>query len=147
MAVGSVVRRVLPAIATTLGGFVGVRVAIGFYLRPHYLAPLTKALPFGGSQNDPGGAWIISTGISGPAGQNYGTHLLPRDIPAACQIGNLGDKGSTLGCLASHGFRQLVTYQPADRFWAFQGVECAIFLVVTAGLIVFCHWRVLSQDA
>ncbi len=146
--VGSIIRRVMPAIAVTLGVFVGVRVAIGVYLRPHYLAPLLKVLPLSASQGGlPGGAWIISTGIAGPTSQNLGTSLTPGELPAACQIANLGDKGSSLGCLASHGFRQLITYQPDDRFWAFQGIEAAIFLVLTVGLVGFAYWRVLSHDA
>lgn len=145
--VGSMVKRVLPAIATTLGAFVAIRVAIGVYLRPHYFAPVVKALPLiSASGGAPPGAWVISTSIAGPAGQSLGTSLSPGDIPAACQLVHLGDKGQTFSCLASHGFSQVVTYQPAGRFWAFQGIEGAIFLVLAAALVGITFWRVLSQD-
>ena len=30
--------------------------------------------------------------------------------------------------LASLGWKRLVTFQPADRFWTFQGIESAIFV-------------------
>jgi hypothetical protein len=42
LGVGSLFRRVLPAIATTLGIFVALRVAIGVYVRPHFMTPLSK---------------------------------------------------------------------------------------------------------
>jgi len=38
-------RRTLPAMATTIGGFVVVRIAIENYLRPHFMAPLVRSLP------------------------------------------------------------------------------------------------------
>lgn len=43
---GAVIRRTVPAMAATLGVFVVARVAIGAWLRPHFMAPLhlTKAL-------------------------------------------------------------------------------------------------------
>ena len=48
IAVGSFFKRVLPAIATTLGVFVGIRIAVGIYLRPHYLGALTTSVPIRG---------------------------------------------------------------------------------------------------
>src|ERR1700683_5590740 len=48
-----------------------------------------------------------------------------------------GSRGPGRACfaqLANHGYRQLVTYQPASRFWAFQWYETAIFLALAAGL-------------
>ena len=29
-------------------------------------------------------------------------------------------------CMAAHGYRAYLTYQPANRFWAFQGIETGI---------------------
>ena len=48
---------------------------------------------------------------------------------------------------ASHGFHQLVTYQPASRFWAFQGIEAAFFVVLAALLIAVAYRMVLRRDA
>jgi hypothetical protein len=36
----------------------------------------------------------------------------------------------------------VVTYQPANRFWAFQGIETAIFVVLALLLAGFCFWWV-----
>ena len=146
IAVGSLFRRVLPAIATTLGVFVAVRVAIGVYLRPHLLTPLTSSAPLA-SGGAPAGSWVISSGLVGPNGQQLGRGIDLSQMPAACLPGATGGKGNVLPCLTSHGFRQFVSYQPAGRFWAFQGIEGGIFLVLTAALLGLAFWRVLTRDA
>ena len=44
--------------------------------------------------------------------------------------------------LADDGYRQLVTYQPASRFWTLQWLETGL-LVALAGLLTgFCFWRI-----
>lgn len=148
LAVGSIFRRVLPAIATTLGVFLAIRIVLAVYVRPHYMTPLTKMLPFALSTNGaPAGSWILSGGLVGPNGHYYGDRLSPSMFPPACQTGAFGGKGVALQCLASHGFHQAITYQPASRFWAFQGIEAAIFLVLGAALVALAYRMVLSRDA
>lgn len=39
-------------------------------------------------------------------------------------------------------FHEVVTYQPASRFWAFQGIETAIFLALALLLAGLCFWWV-----
>jgi hypothetical protein len=146
IAVGSLFTRVLPAIAATLAAFVAVRVAVGVYLRPHFLAPLTALKPLTGSAA-PVGAWLISSGIVGPGGHPFGRTFSPDQIPAACQPGGIGEKSLLLQCLVAHGYRQTFTYQPASRFWAFQGMEAAIFVVLAAVLIALAFHRVVTRDA
>lgn len=51
--------------------------------------------------------------------------LLDHDVDAA--VGRLG-------------LRQLVTYQPASRYWAFQWQETAIFMVLALALAGACAW-------
>ncbi len=85
--VGSLFRRVLPAIATTLGVFVALRVAVAVYLRPHFLAPLTKTFPLSGPHSTvPAGSWFLSSSIVGPAGRSIGRGFTPDNLPAACRI-------------------------------------------------------------
>jgi hypothetical protein len=48
---------------------------------------------------------------------------------------------SGLDCLASHGIRIAVTYQPASRYWAFQWTETAIYLAVVLALAGYCFRR------
>ena len=149
IAVGSVIRRVLPSLAVTLAIFVAVRVAIAEYLRPHYLAPASKVYPLLGNAGGPSGAWVLSQDLVSPTGKSLGPGIAFSQFPAACQAAPPPGGGkSFLGqCLASHGFRQTITYQPANRFWAFQGLEAAIFVVLAAALVGFAIWWVLGRDA
>jgi hypothetical protein len=38
------------------------------------------------------------------------------------------------------GYRQLVSYQPAGRFWAFQLDETVIYLILALLLAGLCTW-------
>jgi hypothetical protein len=145
VAVGSVARRVLPSLAATLGIFVAIRVAVGLYLRPHFLTPVTKVLPLLGSS--PAGAWVISSDMVNGHGQNLGAGWDFNELPAACGSAFPGGKGLNGPCLAAHGFHQILTYQPDSRFWAFQGIEAGIFLVLAVVLVGFTFWWVRSRDA
>ena len=140
IAAGAMFRRVLPAIATTLAIFIAVRVAI-LYLRPHYMTPVTKLVSF--VQGPPPGAWIFTKDTIGPGSQNYGSISYPasNQVPPACRA------SMAPSCLASHGFHYLVTYQPISRFWAFQGIEAGISLVLAVALLALAYRIVLTRDA
>jgi hypothetical protein len=47
----------------------------------------------------------------------------------------------------SASYHQVVTYQPASRFWAFQGIETALFFVVALLLGGVCFWWVRRRLA
>jgi hypothetical protein len=49
--------------------------------------------------------------------------------------------------LRDHGVIRRFAYQPADRFWAFQAIEAAIFTGLAAMLAVLTLWRVKTRDA
>jgi len=144
IAAGSVFRRTLPALVTTLTVFAGLRFLIAEYARAHYMTPVSQLIALGaGAQANggaPAGAWLLSTTLTGPDGQNYGTAVTSNQMPAVC-------RGLGPSCLASHGFRTLITYQPASRFWAFQGIETGIFITLAAVLIAVAYRMVLTRDA
>jgi hypothetical protein len=48
-------------------------------------------------------------------------------------------------CLQQQGIRLLNHYQPADRFWLFQGIESAIFLGLAAVLLALAVWWVMTH--
>jgi hypothetical protein len=52
-----------------------------------------------------------------------------------------------LSCMTAHGYRGYVTYQPASRFWAFQGIETAIFVALAAALLGVAFWVLKRRDA
>jgi hypothetical protein len=40
-----------------------------------------------------------------------------------------------------------VTYQPASRLWAFQGIETGIFVELAADLLAVTFWVLKRRDA
>jgi ABC-2 family transporter protein len=161
---GVLIRRTVPAMAVTLAVFTAVQFAMRF-LRGYLIAPLHAVVSLTGLNGasivaQPGGAgsvslvpaaadmpgaWIYSAQVVDAAG-----HAVQR-VPLAaaggqsartCGVTDARGPAACLAGLARHGYRQLVTYQPASRFWLFQGYETAIFLVLAAGLAGVCFWLV-----
>jgi hypothetical protein len=92
----------------------------------------------------PPGAWVLSQVVVNPGGKVFAPGS-PAGLPAYCHAAFFHN--SAASCLAAHGFRRLVTYQPASRFWTFQGIETGIFLLLAAGLVGFAYLLVIRKDA
>jgi hypothetical protein len=152
-AAGSLIRRTVPAMAITLAIFAAVQVAVPLWVRPHLIAPdqtIARIGPIPGDAQAVGldygnltavlvpaqpGAWIISSGAISPAGQQVTT------LPAAC-AGATGTKAPNPGqCLDSRGYREVIRYEPASRYWPLQGIETGIFLALALALAGSCFWR------
>ncbi len=58
-------------------------------------------------------------------------------IPAICAK---SFQNPVAPCMTAHGYRQYLAYQPASRFWAFQGIETGIFMVLAAALLAVTYW-------
>jgi hypothetical protein len=65
-------------------------------------------------------------------------------VPPGCDPSS---KRGALDCLHRSGFKQLVKFQPASRYWHFQWVEAAIYLVLAAVLITVAITYTLRRDA
>ena len=104
----------------------------------------------------PGSFWQVASGIVGPNGQAIDLNTngnavfgIPANyLPASCNQVSRGAFTPPPSCVqaASH-FRYFVTYQPADRYWTFQGIETGIFLVLAAALIAVTAVTLLRRDA
>jgi hypothetical protein len=164
IAAGTLLRRTLPALAITIGVFTFLRLVIGQDLRSHYLTALTKTfslLPGPGHRSawPTGSYWLVSGGVvgrgsqvtsspahSGPDISINGVPVPISNMPSACRA--LVFQGPKFGsCLAAHGYRLLISYQPASRYWAFQGIETGIFVLLAAALIAVTAIAVLRRDA
>lgn len=118
-----------------------MRVLIAHFARPHYMTPLSMLVPLGpGTRDVSAGAWVLSTSVVGPNGRNYGVSATGNGGPGVCR-----GSGSPLSCFTAHGFHTLLSYQPASRFWAFQGIEATIFVVLTACLVAVAYRVVLTR--
>jgi hypothetical protein len=148
---GVLIRRTLPAMAVTLAIFAAVQLAMPLWIRPHLISPVraTSTLNMAnldtleiGSHGqmtvlagvDKPGAWVVSNQTITPAG-----HVFTGPAPQACQGQNSNLQACTNAVGGLH-LRQLVTYQPASRYWAFQSQETAIFLGLALALAGFCFW-------
>ena len=88
--------------------------------------------------------WAISTDTVGPviAGVRAATSQPPARRP------NAGAGPIAPSCARAlarfHGF---VTYQPAGRYWTFQGIETSIFVALAAILLTVTAVLLLRRDA
>ncbi len=173
---GLLFRRTLPAMVVTLVGFIVARFSVSYWIRPHFMAPVTKAFAINqngavGFSASPGGtlhfmtgppdipnALVVSDNVVNNTGQSPSAAFLQKACP------NLPGPGPSPGvggvqthaavpangqqafqqCITtiSTKFHEVVAYQPANRFWAFQTYETLLFVVASAALAGLCVWWV-----
>ncbi len=151
VAVGLLIRRTVPAMAITLAIFAAVQVAMPLWVRPHLIAPVSATMALnpanieGMSVSNGGrmtvtaavskpGAWILSNQAIKPSGQVFTGPPTP-----ACLSSTATFQACQNSLVPLH-LRQLVTYQPASRYWALQWYETAIFLIAALALAGLCFW-------
>ncbi len=151
VAVGVMVRHLLPAMAITLVVFAAVQLLMIGVVRPHLIPPATTTVPMsavtvnGAGETNNGqlflgpvtvntmpGAWVVASRPVGPAGQPATM------VPQACR----SEATTLLQCMGSHGVRIQLRYQPPSRYWPLQWLETAVYLIVAAGLGTLCYWRI-----
>lgn len=154
--VGTLSKKMLPAMGITLAGYTVVRILVETLARPRYESPVTASyLVTSNDQfNGNSGAWVYSQGIVNAAGK-----LVQADAQMSCGVssdgggpggavsgtvpaaGSCGDQLSQQG-LGPGPFSNWERFQPADRFWTFQGIEAGIFLALAAILVYLAFRRI-----
>ncbi|HWD09833.1 MAG TPA: ABC transporter permease subunit [Actinomycetota bacterium] len=152
VALGVLLRRTIPAMFATLAGFAVTRLVFASWVDPHLWAlkhavhPITVAFNrgkgagisvfFGGS---PPGSWVISGQTVNAAGQALSGGPLP-----ACMShfgpANPPSGAAARACLA--GYHQVISYQPASRYWGYQWADLAIFTGLAMVLAAASVWWV-----
>lgn len=167
--VGAVIRRTLPAMATTLAAFVFVRVAMTLWVRPHLLTPMHSATSlltsreFGllfRSYNDltinvraagPKGSWVLGSDLVNQAGHAVSTSQAAAFVHGHCPGIQAGLPSPTAmdACRQSvaRAFHFVVTYQPASNYWTFQWLESGIFLALSLAAAAACYVWVTRRTA
>jgi hypothetical protein len=123
---GLLLRRTLAALSVAAAVFVAARAGVELLLRPHYLQPLHRTatgLAAGARARD----WVFDNVVVDAVGR---TITSAREDLAVVHAQRAGVDPQQY--LASLGWRRVITFQPADRFWTFQGIETAIFLALAA---------------
>jgi hypothetical protein len=135
-------RRVLPAVAITLGVYVAVRLSLGF-ARSSMLPADHLTSPYAQPPEVPEGAFLIDHGyklvdgtrITGATMQNM---LNLCSLPAPLGPQQTADVDA---CIGAQGVAQHdVLYYGADQFWALQGIEAGITVGLGAVLLAAGMW-------
>jgi hypothetical protein len=108
---GLLIRRSIPAMVAAFIPWLAIRLVIEFVFRDRFMTPLTMKTP--------------ATCVQGACGDGIGF------TPQA--TGRVGDLILNLN-------GNVITYQPADRFWTFQFIEAGIFVALTAIALGVTVW-------
>jgi hypothetical protein len=166
---GALARRTLPAVAITLAGFIAIRFVIFSWVRPRFISAVTTHFPLNRGVTVAGSYWQLAAGYVGADGQpisipqstngpvlgTAGGGIPVSSLPAPCQAlaggGNAplspAARDAMLSCAQAHHIRAFLTYQPAGRYWAFQGIETGIFVLLAAALIAVTFAVLTRRDA
>ena len=140
---GTIWQKVLPAMGVALAGFAGLRIALTTLARPHYLPAETLTYPVPGAALQPNwilSDWVLSYGIRDASGKLVTANAEVACPPGAQGPGGAGMCGADLGL--GPGAYNWQLYQPADRFWLFQGIETGIFVALAVLLLYLAIRRI-----
>jgi ABC-type transport system involved in multi-copper enzyme maturation permease subunit len=125
---GMLLRRIIPAMAATLGLYLVVRL-VAWGVRKYYpVAVVTSnAKIFGefGTPRLPGYPWILSTWVTGPGGQ-------PVSQPVAIQVEN--QTAMAPGASVPPGYTEWTRWIPLSHYWPMQFIEAGWLLVLSVAL-------------
>jgi hypothetical protein len=152
---GMLTRRTVSAMAATLGVFAAVQFAWAEWVRAHLVPPIRTIVPLNLNniteipvRNDimtvhavpivsQQGAWVLSGQVIGTSGHPFQAAVTP-----ACTGANFQ---ACTASLARFHLRELISYEPASRFWTFQWVETGIFLTLALALAACCIWWLIRR--
>jgi len=127
---GVVFRRTLAAASVSAAAFVATRLGVEKLLRPDFLEPLHRVAnstaPTAHARD-----WVLDDKLVDSVGRRITS---AREDLAVVHAQHAGIDAHQY--LASLGWRRLITFQPADRFWTFQAIETGIFVLLTVAAVV-----------
>jgi hypothetical protein len=137
--------------AVTLVGYLALRLPDEYTLRLRYLPPVKLwGVPFGASSPLPRDAWNLGHDAVAPGGHTMLTAAQFDQVQhtAAVQLRETSPAHymqDLYQWLAAHGYTQVITYQPAGRFWVFQGIEAGGCLLLAAVALALAYRLVLRR--
>jgi hypothetical protein len=152
VAAGAVIRRTIPAMAAALLGFLALREYVASAIRPHLVDRVVASFPtFTFVADEPAGrvasesGWVLSAQTVDGAGHvvSRGGTISDEAVFRLCHLnGTQVSKIDLDACGQRLGLRDVVSYIPADRFWAVQVREAALYLVLALALGAVTFWWV-----
>jgi hypothetical protein len=141
LAAGVLWRRMLPAMATTLGGFLAVRIVVEVFARQHFRTPVTQTTLMTARGEVPPGSWVLSTDLV-----QHG-HVINGPVRVSNNCGAAGSRDGADSCMNALGYRFRTIYQPAGRYWSFQFIETGIFVALAVALVAVTVVVMRRHDA
>jgi ABC-type transport system involved in multi-copper enzyme maturation permease subunit len=132
---GAIAQRLLPAMAATFVGFVGMRLFVMLVARPRFLAVQHRRTLLA-TRNDFHGDWIMGQTLHKADGSR-----LVENTMTICKEGSRGCADTASGAYAQQDFH------PASHFWIFQSIETAIFVALAIALVVLAIYWVRKKIA
>jgi hypothetical protein len=132
---GLVFRRTVAAMTATLVVFASTRLIV-LLLRPHFMAPLHRIV-IGTDSARATGDWVLSDTLVDAGGQQI---TAGREDLAVLHAQQARVDPHTY--LVTLGWKRVISYQPAGRFWTFQVIEAGLFVALAAGVVLATLWLV-----
>jgi hypothetical protein len=149
LAIGAVWRRAVPALIISFAGYIAARIFVQSWLRERYESPLSSTVAI--AKRAPGPnlthAWILSEAPSDRTGHTLTQPVLSA-IRSCASPATGGVKRIDPSCLGGRGGGYMhAVFQPASRFWLFQGIETALFGGIGLMCILFAAWWVHERTS
>ena len=142
LAIGVAMRRTGVSLVVAFAAYVGCRILVDTQVRPHYLAPVTQRFALGGEPPSLGRDFVLSEHLVNATGRPFA--ITPQVVQTCSHFAGRG-RGD---CLVQHGATYIqAIYQPAGRFWLFQGIETALFGGVGLALVALAALWLQRRDA
>ena len=138
---GLVLRRTVAAMTATLVVFVAARVLVRVFLRPSFMtARHQTVLP--SATGARGTGWVLSDTLVDAGGKQVSA---AREDLAILHAHRASVDPQTY--VDSLGWKRIVSYQPAGRFWTFQLLEAGLFLSLAVAITAVAVWLVRRTPA
>jgi hypothetical protein len=146
MCAGALIRRLIPALVAAVAAWSGLLAVVVFYLRSHYLAPLTgTGLIDSVNGNGQGVPWLLSQWWTQPGGTPASQAEIATLSNQLRQAGGLPTTQAVQQWFAEQGYVKYFTYQPAGRFWQFQLIEGGWLLALSIALGAATVWLIRNR--
>jgi hypothetical protein len=145
---GMLLRRIIPAMAATLGAYLGLNLLAWLILRKDYpVAAVTSDSGLVTGQSTPNSPWVLATWWTGPGAKPANQSVVSQVQALFPDNGAPRVTGTQAQAFARHGITQWWRYIPVSRFWPMQLIEAGWLLVLSALLIAATVWLVRRRAA
>jgi hypothetical protein len=138
---GIAFRRTVAAMTATLLAFGATRFLVAEFVRPNFLAPLHRVIAATATSGMPGD-WVLSNTLVDGGGRQITT---AREELALLHAQQAGIDPHTY--MLTLGWRRIISYQPAGRFWTFQLLEAGLFVGLALAAVLVALWLVRRTPA